>query len=164
MMRFAYLMLLSLALAFSSHAAELRPACALLAQADLAPLLGAGYDAPVDFGEASCRAESARPGRGVFLSVTERPVAETLAWMASVRKLNQEHRGSEVTVASESALGANAFSILEKGPSPREMEIYAAKGGRALVVNATFGTGAALSKADMERMRQLAKAMLVKLP
>jgi hypothetical protein len=165
-MRIAHLMCLSLPLllAFPAQAAEPRPACVMLTQADLVPLLGAGHDAPVDFGEASCRAESARPGRGIFLSVTENSAAETSAWMASVRKLNQEHRGSEVTVAPEATLGANAFSILEKGASPREMEIYVAKGGRALVLNATFGTGAALTKADLDRLRQLAKAMLTKLP
>jgi hypothetical protein len=165
-MRIARLMCLSLPLllAVPSHAAEPRPACALLAQADLVPLLGAGHDAPVDFGETSCRAESARPGRGVILSVMEGSAAETSAWMTSVQQLNLDFRGSEVTVAPETALGANAFSILEKGASPREMEIYVAKGGRALALNANFGTGAALTKADLDRLRQLAKAMLTKLP
>lgn len=149
--------------ALPGHAAEIRPACALLAQVDLSGTLGKDHDAPVPFGKDSCRAESKAPGRNIFLAVNAQPESEISQWMSSMRKLNAEQRKSEVTVAAEPALGANAFSVQEKGKSPREAEIYAQKGGKSMVLNATFATGTPISAADNDRLRQIAKAILTKL-
>ena len=147
-----------------AQGAESRLACTLLAKADLKLLLGSDHDAPVNFGKESCRVESKTPGRNIFLSITGQTAAETANWLTMIRKLNLEQRKDEVDVIAEPSLSGNAFSVLEKGKSPREVEIYAAKGGQGLVLNATFATGNPLGTADIGRLRQLAASLLAHLP
>lgn len=158
------LLFIPLLMTSPASGAEPRLVCTLLATADLAPLLGADHDAPVDFGEDSCRIESKSPGRNVILSITKQPASQLPDWLDMIRKLNSEQRGSEVNVIAEPSMGSHAFSVHEKGSQPREVEFYAGKGEQALVLNATFATGAALSGKDIERLRKIVFTMYTKLP
>jgi hypothetical protein len=144
-------------------AQDKRPSCVLLADIDLKALLGADHDAPVPFGEESCRAESRSPGRMVILMVTEKPRDELKSWLVAIKELNARERAKEVTVAAEPTLGPEAFSIREKGEQ-REVEIYAMKGTRAAVVQCSWAIGGPVTDDDFKRLRQVAQTVLAKLP
>ena len=140
-----------------------RPACALMKGLDLKPLLGADHDAPVPFGKDSCRAESKSPGKLVALGVMEEKPSELKAWFAGVRKMNATQRAKEVTVVAEPALGADAFSVRERGEM-RDVEIYASKGTRAIVLQANWAIGAPFNDTSLKQLQQLVKSALDKLP
>jgi hypothetical protein len=153
-----------LLLSFSLCAAQdKRPSCVLLEGIDLKSLLGEDHDAPVPFGEESCRAESKAPGRMVILMATEKPREELKNWLAATREMSMKELGNEVTVASEPALGTEAFSVSEKGER-REVEIYAMKGTRAIVVQSSWAIGGPVTDNDFELLRQVAQSVLAKLP
>jgi hypothetical protein len=140
-----------------------RPSCAALAALDLKPLLGGDHEAPVPFGEFSCRAQSKDPGRMLILMLTEKPPAELKAWMAKIREVNTTEQANEVTVASEPALGADAFSIADKGQR-RGAEIYAIKGARAIVLQADWSVDGGITEAALAQLRNAAQAALARLP
>ena len=141
-----------------------RPSCQIMGKINLKPLLGADHDAPVPFGEDGCRAESGSPGRMVILTVTEGTPDELKNWLAGIRKINTEQRAAEVILAAEPALGPDAFSIKEKGDELRQIELYALKGSRAVVVQATWSIGEPITDATFKKLRHVAKAALAKLP
>jgi len=147
----------------AAHAQSPRPACTLLAGLDLKPLLGADHDKPVEFGESSCRAESKAPGRMVIMMITEKPAAELKTWLAGVRKTNTVELAKEVTVTPEPALGAEAFSVREKGQQ-RGAEIYALKGSKVIVLQADWAIGGTVTDAVFGQLRDTASAALGKLP
>ena len=149
-------LLLSASLAFAQD----RPSCAAMKGLDLKPLLGADHDAPVPFGQESCRAESKSPGKIVVLAIMQGTAAEHQAMLANVRKMNATHRAKEVTIVSEPSLGPGAFSIREK--DMRQIEIIAVKGSRA--INLQGGIGKPLDDAGVKQFVGLAKAALDKLP
>jgi hypothetical protein len=153
-------LLLTPALCFAQ---DKRPSCVLLGDIDLKALLGADHDAPVPFGEESCRAESSRPGRMVILTVTEKPPDELKNWLGAIKKMNVKERAKEVAVAAEPALGPEAFSIREKGER-REVEIYAIKGTRAVVVQGTWAIGGPVTDEVFKQLREVAQSVLAKLP
>lgn len=137
-----------------------RPACAMLKGLDLKPLLGADHDAPVPFGQESCRAESKSPGKIVVLGLLQGTPAEHQKMFAMVKKINATHRAKEVKVVPEPSLGKDAFSIREN--DMRQIEIMAMKGDRAISVQG--GIGKAMSDAEVKQFVGLAKAALDKLP
>lgn len=141
-------------------AAQDRPACAMLKGLDLKPLLGADHDAPVPFGQESCRAESKRPGGIVILGIMSGTAAEHQKMFAMVKKINSTHRAKEVKVVAEPSLGKDAFSIREN--DMRQIEIMAAKGNRAISVQG--GLNKPLGDADVKQFLGVAKAALDKLP
>ena len=147
----------------AAHAQSPRPACTLLAGLDLKPLLGADHDKPVEFGESSCRAESKAPGRMVIMMVTEKPAAELKTWLAGVRKMNTVELAKEVTVVPEPTLGAEAFSVREKGQQ-RGADIYALKGNKVVVLQADWSIGAPVTDAVFGQLRDTVTAALAKLP
>ena len=136
-----------------------RPACAMLKGMNLKPLLGADHDAPVNFGQESCRAESKSPGKIVILGLMQGTAAEHQKMFAMIRKINAK-RANEVSVVAEPSLGKDAFSIREK--DMRQIEIMAIKGDRAISVQG--GIGKAMSDAEVKQFVVLAKAALDKLP
>ena len=140
-----------------------RSSCTLMKGLDLKPLLGADHDAPVPFGKESCRAESRAPGKLVVLGVMEEKPADLKSWFAGIRKLNAAQRAKEVTVVPEPGLGAEAFSVRERGEM-RGVEIYAMKGSHAVVVQATWAIGAPLNEAGLKQLQQFAKSALDRLP
>ena len=140
-----------------------RPSCMMMKSLDLKPLLGADHDAPVPFGKESCRAESSSPGRLVVLAVIEQTPAEIKNWFASVKKINATHRAKEVTIVPEPALGADAFSVRDRGEL-RELEFYAAKGSRAVIVKGTWAIGAPVGDAGVRQFQQLMRSALDKMP
>jgi hypothetical protein len=140
-----------------------RPACAVLRALDLKPLLGGDYDAPVPFGESSCRAESKAIGRMVILMVREGSATEILSWMEQMRKIDTTEQAADVTVAPEPALGAQAFSAAEKGER-RGVDIYAMKGSSAMVLQASWSVGSGINDATFTQLRGVAQAALNKLP
>lgn len=165
-MRSIRIAFLSLGLMMNPHAHGDTPrlACTLLAKADLVSLLGADHDAPVNFGEDSCRVESRSPGRNVFLSLSEQTETEISNWLTMTRLLNLQHRSDEVDVVAEPSLGINAFSVRAKGPEAREFEIYAAVGSQAMTLNASFATGTPIMGTDITRLLQLARTIVAELP
>lgn len=145
-------------------AQDKRPSCVLLGAVDLKPLLGADHDAPVEFGGASCRAETKAAGhRMVILTVTEQPREELKSWLFAIKELTAKERAKEVTVSAEPELGPDAFSVSEKGER-REIEIYAIKGAKAVVVQGTWAIGGPVTDDDFKRLRQVAGSVLAKLP
>ena len=145
-------------------AQDKRLSCVLLGEVDLKPLLGADHDAPVEFGEEACRAETRLPGhRNVYLTVLEQPPDELKKWLLAIKGITEKERAKEVTVAAEPALGPEAFSISEKGER-REVEIYAIKGTRAVVVEGIWAIGGPVTDDDFKRLRQAARSVLDKLP
>jgi hypothetical protein len=157
---FCLLLMLSPCLCFAQ---DNRPSCKLMGAIDLKPLLGQDHDAPVPFGEESCRAESSSPGRMVILMVTEKPPAELKNWLAEIKKLNARERAKEVTIVPEPAMGPEAFSIREKS-GQRDVEIYAIKGSRVVVVQSFWATGAPVTDDVLKQLRQAAQSVLSKLP
>ena len=147
----------------AAQAQSTRPACTLLSALDLKPLLGGDHDKPVEFGESSCRAESKAPGRMVIMMVTEKPPAELKTWLAGVRKMNTVELAKEVTVVPEPTLGAEAFSVREKGQQ-RGAEIYALKGNKVVVLQADWAIGGPVSDAVFKQLRDTVTAALAKLP
>ncbi|MGA2940120.1 MAG: hypothetical protein ABSF52_23920 [Syntrophobacteraceae bacterium] len=145
-------------------AQDKRPSCVLLGEVDLKPLLGADHDAPVEFGEQSCRVETKAPGhRMVILTVMEQPSDELKKWLLAIKELTEKERTKEATVTAEPELGPEAFSISEKGER-RDVEIYAIKGARALVVQSAWAIGGPVTDDDFKRLRQVARSVLDKLP
>ena len=144
-------------------AQDKRVSCELLKGIDLKPLLGADHDAPVPFGKVACRAGSKAPGRMLILSVEEESPEQIKNFMAMVRKVNTTERAKEVTLAAEPALGPEAFSVSEKGEL-RQVEFYAMKGARSVVVRATAAVGPPISDAVFKQLQDFAKAVLAKLP
>jgi hypothetical protein len=136
-----------------------RPACAMLKGMDLKPVLGANHDAPVPFGQESCRAESKSPGKIVILGLMQGTAAEHQKMFAMIRKINAK-RAKEVEVVAEPSLGKDAFSIREN--DMRQIEIMAIKGNRAISLQGGIGT--ALGDAEVKQFVALAKAALDKLP
>ena len=149
-----------LLLAGGSAAAQDRPSCAMLKGLDLKPLLGADHDAPVPFGQESCRAESKRPGGIVVLGILQGTPAEHQKMFAMVKKINSTHRAKEVKVVAEPSLGKEAFSIREN--DMRQIEIMALKGNRAISVQG--GLNKPLTGAEVKQFVQLARTALDKLP
>ena len=92
----------------------------------------------------------------------EKP-SELKAWFAGVRKMNATQRAKEVTVVAEPALGAEAFSVRERGEM-RDVEIYASKGTRAIVLQANWAIGAPFNDTSLKQLQQLVKSALDKLP
>ena len=137
-----------------------RPACAMLKGMDLKPLLGADHDAPVPFGQESCRAESKSPGKIVILGLMQGTAAEHQKMFAMIKKINSGQRAKEVKVVAEPSLGKDAFSIREN--DMRQIEIMAIKGDRAISLQG--GIGKALGAAEVKQFVALAKAALDKLP
>ena len=150
------LLLLCPALAFAQD----RPSCAMLKGMDLKPLLGADHDAPVNFGQESCRAESKTPGKIVVLGILQGTAAEHQKMFAMIKKINSGQRAKEVKVVAEPSLGKDAFSIREN--DMRQIEIMALKGDRAISLQG--GIGKALGDAEVKQFVGLAKAALDKLP
>ena len=137
-----------------------RPSCAMLKGMDLKALLGADHDAPVPFGQESCRAESKSPGKIVILGLMQGTAAEHQKMFAMIRKINSGQRAKEVKVVAEPSLGKDAFSIREN--DMRQIEIMAIKGGRAISLQG--GIGKALGAAEVKQFVALAKAAADKLP
>jgi hypothetical protein len=140
-----------------------RTACVVLRSVDLKALLGSDHDAPVPFGESSCRAESKAVGHMVILMVREGTPAEIQAWMAQMRKVSTTEQAADVTVAAEPSLGAAAFSAAEKGER-RDVDIYAMKGSHAMVLQASWSVGGGISEATFAQLRAFAQSVLGKLP
>jgi hypothetical protein len=136
-----------------------RPACAMLKGMDLKGILGADHDAPVPFGQESCRAESKSPGKIVVLGLMQGTATEHQKMFGMIRKINAK-RANEVSVVAEPSLGKDAFSIREK--DMRQIEIMAIKGDRAISVQG--GIGSPLGEAGVKQFVGLAKAALDKLP
>jgi len=137
-----------------------RPACAMLKGMDLKAILGADHDAPVPFGQESCRAESKSPGKIVILGLMQGTAAEHQKMFAVIKKINSGQRAKEVKVVAEPSLGKDAFSIREN--DMRQIEIMAIKGDRAISVQG--GIGSPLGEAGVKQFVGLAKAALDKLP
>jgi hypothetical protein len=137
-----------------------RPACAMLKGMDLKAILGADHDAPVPFGQESCRAESKSPGKIVILGLMQGTAAEHQKMFAMIRKINSGQRAKEVKVVAEPTLGKDAFSIREN--DMRQIEIMALKGDRAISLQG--GIGKPLDDAGVKQFVGLAKAALDKLP
>jgi len=135
------LLLVLPALAFAQD----RPACAMLKGMDLKPILGADHDAPVNFGQESCRAESKSPGRIVILGIMQGTAAEHQKMFAMIKKINSK-RPKEITVVPEPSLGPDAFSLREA----RQIEIMALKGARAISVQG--GVGKPLDDAGVKQL------------
>jgi hypothetical protein len=152
-------MLFSMALFAQSD----RPSCAMLKNLDLKPLLGADHDAPVAFGTESCRAESKSPGRLLVFAVFDQPPGGAKNWLANNRKLTAKFQGSEVNIVAEPALGPDAYSVRSRGEL-REVEFYAMKGSRAVVLKGSWAIGAPLGDAGVKQLQQLTQASLDKLP
>src|SRR5688572_29786885 len=148
-------LLLSGGIAFAQD----RPACAMLKGMDLKAILGADHDAPVPFGQESCRAESKSPGRIVILGLMQGTAAEHQNLFAMIKKINAK-RANEVSVVAEPSLGKDAFSIREK--DMRQIEIMAIKGDRAISLQG--GIGSPLGEAGVKQFVQLARGALDKLP
>jgi hypothetical protein len=148
-------LLLSSGLAF----AQGTPACAMMKDLDLTPLLGADHDAPVPFGKESCRAESKSPGRIVILGILQGSAADHQKMFAMVKKINTTQRAKDVTVVPEPSLGPEAFSIREK--DMRQIEIMAMKGARAISLQG--GINKPLDDAAVKQFLGLTKAALDKL-
>ena len=136
-----------------------RPSCVVLSALDLKPMLGADHDAPVPFGESSCRAEAKRPGRMVILLVMQKSPEEVKKWLGDVRKMSGSN---PATITSEPSLGPDGFSVIEKGER-RGAEFYALKGGSAMVVQADWAIGPGLDEAAIGQLRTVAQAALGKL-
>ena len=139
--------------------AQDRPTCAMLKGMDLKAVLGADHDAPVPFGQESCRAESKSPGKIVILGLMQGTAAEHQKMFAMIKKINAK-RAKEVKVVAEPSLGKDAFSIREN--DMRQIEIMAIKGGRAISLQG--GIGKALGAAEVKQFVALAKAAADKLP
>jgi hypothetical protein len=150
---------LAACLAAPAFAQADRPACVVLSALDLKPLLGSDHDAPVPFGESSCRAEAKKPGRMVILLVMQKSPEEVKKWLAEVRKMSG---ANPATIISEPSLGPDGFSVIEKGQR-RGAEFYALKGGSAMVVQADWAIGAGLTDTDIGQLRGVAQAALGKL-
>ena len=140
-----------------------RPSCAIMKSLDLKPLLGADHDAPVPFGENSCRAESNSPGRLIILAVEEGKAAEIKDSLAAMKKMIAQHRAKEVTIAPEASLGPDAFSVREKVGS-RGIEVYALKGSRFVNIQGSWPNSKPLDDASARQLVTLLKAVLDKLP
>jgi len=140
-----------------------RPSCVMLKNLDLKPLLGADHDAPVPFGKESCRAESRSPGKLLVLAVMEQPPAEAKSWLASNKQLTAKFQGNEVNIVAEPALGPDAYSVRSRGEL-REVEFYALKGNRTVVLKSAWAIGAPLGDATLKQLQQLMRATLEKLP
>jgi hypothetical protein len=153
----ARIILLSVLMFGGIAAAQERPACAMLKGMDLKPILGADHDAPVNFGQESCRAESKSPGRIVILGIMQGTAAEHQKMFAMIRKINSK-RPKEITVVPEPSLGPDAFSLREA----RQIEIMALRGVRAVSVQG--GVGKPLDDAIVRQFVGLSKAALDKLP
>jgi hypothetical protein len=136
-----------------------RPSCAMLKGMDLKAILGADHDAPVPFGQESCRAESKSPGKIVILGLMQGTAAEHQKMFAMIKKINAK-RAKEVKVVAEPSLGKDAFSIREN--DMRQIEIMAIKGDRAISLQG--GIGKPLDDAGVKQFVGLAKAALDKLP
>ena len=139
-----------------------RPSCVIMKSLDLKSLLGADHDAPVPFGDESCRAESNAPGRLVILNVMEQKPAELKSWLANTRKLMVQHRAKEATIVAEPAVGPDAFSVRDR--DMRSVEFYALKGSRAVVIQGSWPFRAPLNDTGIKQFQQLAKSVLDKLP
>ena len=140
-----------------------RPACALMKGLDLKQLLGADHDAPVPFGQDSCRAESNAPGKLIVLGVIEGKPAELKTWLSGIKQGNATERAKEVTVVAEPALGPDAFSVRQQRDM-RELEIYASKGTRVIVLQVSWPRSAPIGDAGLKQFLQLTKLALDKLP
>jgi hypothetical protein len=156
----ARIILGSLLLSGGIALAQDRASCAALKGLDLKPILGAGHDAPVPFGQESCRAESKSPGKIVILGLMQGTAAEHQKMFAMIRKINSGQRAKEVKVVAEPSLGKDAFSIREN--DMRQIEIMAIKGDRAISLQG--GIGSPLGEAGVRQFVQLAKSALDKLP
>jgi hypothetical protein len=159
----ALLLLPFLLLPAAWAAAQERPACTLMKGLDLKPLLGADHDAPVPFGEKSCRAESNSPGRLIVLAVEEGKPAEIKSSLASMKKLIVQHRAKEAAIAAEPALGPDAFSVRDRGGT-RAIEVYALKGSRFLNIQASWPMSKPLDDAGAKQIVTLLKTVQDKLP
>ena len=144
-------------------AQDKRVSCDILKQIDLKPLLGADHDAPVPFGEKSCRAESNSPGRLIVLAVEEGKPAEIKNSLATMKKMIAQHRGKEVTLAAEPSLGPDAFSVREKAGS-RSVEVYALKGSRFVNLQGGWPFNKPMDDATAKQLVAVVKTTLDKLP
>jgi hypothetical protein len=143
--------------------AQDRPSCTLMKGLDLKSLLGADHDAPVPFGQNSCRAESNSPGRLIVLAVEEGKAAEIKSSLASMKKLIVQHRAKEATIAAEPTLGPDAFSVRDRA-SPRGIEVYALKGSRFINIQGSWPTSKPLDDAGAKQLVALLKTVQDKLP
>ncbi len=156
-----FTVLLSFGLCFAQ---DKRPSCVLLGDVDLKPLLGADHDAPVEFGEESCRVETKAPGhRLVILMVTEQPPDELRKWLLAIKEITAREQAKEVTVAAEPSLGPEAFSISGNGER-RDVDFYAIKGVRAVVVQSNWAIGGPVTDDDFKQLREVVQSVLAKLP
>ena len=73
------------------------------------------------------------------------------------------HRAKEATIVAEPALGADAFSVRDRG-EVRGIEFYALKGSRAVVIQGSWPFRAPLNDTGIKQFQQLAKSVLDKLP
>lgn len=140
-----------------------RPSCVVLSALDLKPLLGSDHDAPVPFGESSCRAEAKSPGRMVILLVMQKSPEEVKKWLGEVRKMSASN---PATIISEPALGPEGFSVIEnadKKGDRRGAEFYGLKGGSAMVLQADWAIGPGLNDTTLVQLRGVAQGALGKL-
>jgi hypothetical protein len=140
-----------------------RASCAMLKSLDLKPLLGADHDAPVPFGQESCRVESKSPGKMVALAVSELPPDVTKNWVSTRKKMDITYRAKEATIVAEPSLGPEAYSVRSRG-EVREVEFIAQKGARGVIVQGVWAIGPPLNEAGIKQFQQLLRATLDKLP
>ena len=157
------IILLSLLLSAGIVSAQERPACTMMKGLDLKPLLGADHDAPVKFGDNSCRAESNSPGRLIVLAVEEGKAAEIKSNLASMKKMMIQHRAKEAVIAAEPSLGPDAFSVRERAGT-RGIEVYALKGSRFINIQASWPFKQPLDDASAKQLVALLKIVQDKLP
>ena len=140
-----------------------RESCEIMKQLDLKPLLGADHDAPVPFGQQSCRAESNSPGRLIVLAVEEGKPAEIKNSLATMKKMIAQHRAKEVTITAEPTLGPDAFSVREKAGT-RGVEVYALKGSRFVNIQGSWPFSKPMDDATAKQIVGLLKTAVDKLP
>lgn len=117
----------------------------------------------IDFGKESCRAESRSPGKLLVLAVMEQPPAEAKSWLATNKQLTAKFQGNEVNIVAEPALGPDAYSVRSRGEL-REVEFYALKGGRTVVLKSSWTIGAPIGDVALKQLQQLMRTALDKLP
>lgn len=157
------IILLSLLLSAGIAAAQERPACVMLKGLDLKPLLGADHDAPVRFGDNSCRAESNSPGRLIVLAVEEGKAAEIKSSLTTMKQMMTKHRAKEAVIAAEPSLGPDAFSVRERAGT-RGIEVYALKGSRFINIQGSWPFKQPMDDATAKQLVALLKMVQDKLP
>ena len=154
---FSFLLLLS-----GFAVAQERASCAMMKGLDLKPLLGADHDAPVNFGQESCRAESNRPGKIVVLGLMSGTAAEHQKMFAMIKKINSGQRAKEVRSWPSPRSGRTPSRSARTRDAPDRDHGH--QGRRARYSRRQGGIGKALSDAEVKQFVGLAKATLDKLP